>query len=33
MIDRDNLTLLKKMQDIMNGEGTVDNKYTYKHHR
>ena len=33
-IDRDNLTLLKKMQQIMKTEGGgVDHKNTYRHHR
>ena len=35
-IDRDNLNLLKKMQQIMKTEGArggVDHKNTYRHHR
>ena len=33
-IDRDNFTLLKKMQQIMKTEGGgVDHKNTYRHHR
>lgn len=32
-IERDNFTLLKKMQHIMKTEGGVDHKNTYKHHR
>ena len=32
-IDHDNYTLLKKMQQIMKTEGSVDHRNTYKHHR
>jgi len=32
-IDRDNYTLLKKMQHIMDTEGQVEHKHAYKHHR
>lgn len=32
-IDKDNLTLLKKMRIIMKTAGQVDTSYTYKHHR
>lgn len=31
-IDRDNLTLLKKMQRIMQTQGSVDHRNTYQHH-
>ena len=33
VIDRDNLTLLHKMQHIMKTEGVVDHRNDYKHHR
>jgi len=32
-IERDNLSLLTKMQHIMETQGHVDHKNTYRHHR
>ncbi|XP_041379011.1 uncharacterized protein LOC121391440 [Gigantopelta aegis] len=33
IIDRDNMTLLHKMQHIMSTKGSVDHWNTYQHHR
>ena len=32
-IERDNSTLLKKMQHIMHTQGSVDHRNAYRHHR
>ena len=32
-IERDNLTLLTKMQRIMSTQGSVEHRNTYRHHR